>query len=363
MGKSPSLLTILITGGCSSWGVLPRVWTSGRSRAVSTWPSATSFAPCSDKARQRSPASAVHGRRSRRERSARRVQPAAPRSGRVCRARAAHCLRHLANLLLARASARAAQSACGSRWAPGRPASRDRCSPRPVLALLGGLAGVLVGFWLRDAIPHLLSTSWNPAPVRADFSGRVMLLSFRVTLLTVVLFSLAPMWHALERPSFLRSRRDPLDDRSIAAARRGARSLSYKSDFRSCSSLPAGCSCGLSGTRVPPISGSTRGRSCSSRSTHHERATSVPLARSLFTRLEAEIAGLPGVQAASLSSDPLVAGSRSTTHVIPTVGVERQPRSRVVNDVGTMFFETMGIPIVHGEDLGHRIVPDRCESR
>ena len=118
---------------------------------------------------------------------------------------------NLANLLLARASAPRGprKSACGWRWAPGRPRIATDATEGLVLALLGGLAGVLVGFWLRDAIPHLLSTSWNPSPVRADCSGRVMLLSFAVTLLTGVLFSLAPMWHAARAPSFLRSRRGP----------------------------------------------------------------------------------------------------------------------------------------------------------
>ena len=117
--------------------------------------------------------------------------------------------------------------------------------------------------------------------------------------------------------------------------------------------LPAGCSCGLSGTCVPPISGSTA-RQIVLFTIDPPRTRYVSAARSLlFTRLEAEIAGLPGVQAASLSSDPLVAGSRSTTHVIPTGRASRGDLDRAwVNDVGTMFFETMGIPIVHGRGLG-----------
>ena len=188
---------------------------------------------------------------------------------------------NLANLLFARASARAARISL--RLALGAGATRiarQMLTEGLVLALLGGLAGVLVGFWLRDAIPHLLSTSWNPSPVRADFSGRVMLLSAGVTLLTGVLFSLAPMWHAARAPvDFFAQGGDPLDDRSIAAA----------------DAALARCRTSLSVNRAPHwrravradslepayrrISGSTSGRSCSSQSTHHERATSVSLAR------------------------------------------------------------------------------------
>ena len=57
--------------------------------------------------------------------------------------------------------------------------------------------------------------------------------------------------------------------------------------------------------------------------------------------------------AASFSSDPLVAGIGSTTHVIPTGRASRGDLDRAwVNDVGTMLLRTVGIPIVHGRGLG-----------
>ena len=261
---------------------------------------------------------------------------------------------NLANLLLARASARQREISLRLALGAGAPRiARQMLTEGLVLALLGGLAGVLVGFWLRDAIPHLLSTSWNPSPVRPDFSGRVMLLSFAVTLLTGVLFSLAPMWHAARAPV-------------SSSLKEGARSTAGRSRRLTRRSLVV-VQVGLS--IVLLIAGGLFVRTLWNLRTADlgfdarqivlftidpPRTRYVSTARSLlFTRLEAEIAGLPGVQSASLSSDPLVAGSRSTTHVIPTGRASRGVLDRAwVNDVGTMFFETMGIPIVNGRGLG-----------
>ena len=62
---------------------------------------------------------------------------------------------------------------------------------------------------------------------------------------------------------------------------------------------------------------------------------------------------LPGVQAATLSSEALVAGSTSTTRAVPTGRAPRQGHAdrAWVNEVGSAFFETMGIPIVYGRGL------------
>jgi predicted lysophospholipase L1 biosynthesis ABC-type transport system permease subunit len=103
----------------------------------------------------------------------------------------------VANLLLARATTR--QREIGVRLALG--AGRGRIARQMLaegilLALLGGTAGLLVGYWARNSIPELLATSWEPSPLQGQFDSQVLMLSIAVTVLTGVLFSLAPAWQA-----------------------------------------------------------------------------------------------------------------------------------------------------------------------
>jgi predicted permease len=74
----------------------------------------------------------------------------------------------------------------------------------------------------------------------------------------------------------------------------------------------------------------------------------------VFARIEREIARLPGVQAASLSSEALVANNRSTTRITPAGRAARPGDAdrAWINEVGDRFFETMGIPILYGRPLG-----------
>src|SRR5439155_18287872 len=86
------------------------------------------------------------------------------------------------------------------------------------------------------------------------------------------------------------------------------------------------------------------------------RARYVSHARkALFERLDAAIGAIPGVESASLSDSPLLSGGGSTTRV----GINDRPRGPKddigwVRDVGTRFFDTMGIPIVAGRSFDER---------
>jgi predicted permease len=70
--------------------------------------------------------------------------------------------------------------------------------------------------------------------------------------------------------------------------------------------------------------------------------------RTLFARLDEAIRAIPAVEAASLSSTPLLAGGRSQTRVGPDGRTSGPEDEAWVNDVGSGFFETMGIPILFG---------------
>jgi len=100
-----------------------------------------------------------------------------------------------ANLLLARATAR--QKEIAVRTAIG--ASRNRLLRQLlveslVLATIGGAVGVIAAVWGVGAINALMPANLLPTPVTVDFN--VMLFALALTLLTGLLFGIAPAWHA-----------------------------------------------------------------------------------------------------------------------------------------------------------------------
>ncbi len=269
---------------------------------------------------------------------------------------------NLANLLLARATARQREISVRLALGAGRwRIIRQMLTEGLVLALLGGSAGLLLGFWARNGIPNLLSTSWAPSPFQAQFDSQVLLISIGVTLVTGILFSLAPAW---------RSTRIQVN----AALKDGARStmslpnlLAGKSlvVFQICLSLLLLVGAGLFTRTLANLKSASLGFrperillfTLDPPHAHYAGAKR----KSLFLQLEERIQAIPGVQSTTLSLDALVADINETTSfTTPGRGTRpREARSGWINQVGDHFFETMGIPILYGRPLGPR---DRANS-
>jgi ABC-type antimicrobial peptide transport system permease subunit len=77
---------------------------------------------------------------------------------------------NLANLLLARSAAR--QREMSVRLALGATRSRvlrQVLTESLLLAFIGGAAGLTLGYFGRNVIPHLLSSSWEETPLNTHF--------------------------------------------------------------------------------------------------------------------------------------------------------------------------------------------------
>ena len=100
---------------------------------------------------------------------------------------------NIANLLLARSAAR--QREVSVRMALG--ASRGRIlrqvfTESLVLSCLGGGAGFLLGYLGRNAIPRLMSNSWEPPQIFSHFDWKIFAFTAGISILTGLLFGLAP---------------------------------------------------------------------------------------------------------------------------------------------------------------------------
>ena len=257
---------------------------------------------------------------------------------------------NLANLLLARAVSR--QREVSLRLALGAGSfriARQMLTEGLVLASLGGAAGLLLGFWLRNGIPYLLGTSWEPVPLQADFSPRVLALSAALTFGTGVLFSLAPMWQAarVRVAAALKDGGQSTGGRSRRVAKRSLVVVQVALSvvlligaglfLRTLWNLRT-ADLGFQPERlvlftVDPPRNRYSGR----------------VRTELFAKIEEGVARLPGVQSVTLTTEALVANSSSSTRATPTGRASRGQADRTwVNDVGWDFFRTMEIPILYG---------------
>src|SRR5438093_9385267 len=106
---------------------------------------------------------------------------------------------NVANLLLARAVLRGAEvsvrlSVGAGRWR----LVRQLLTESVLLAVLGGAVGVLFAFWGKSALRALTDKDTGLLPNGVDLSlnWRVLAFTVGVSVLTGVLFGLAPAWRA-----------------------------------------------------------------------------------------------------------------------------------------------------------------------
>ena len=100
---------------------------------------------------------------------------------------------NIANLLLARSAARQREVSVRMALGAGRGRIlRQVFTESLLLSLLGGAAGLLLGYFGRNLIPRLISNSWRPPVFDGRFDWGVFAFTAGASLLTGLLFGLAP---------------------------------------------------------------------------------------------------------------------------------------------------------------------------
>ena len=261
---------------------------------------------------------------------------------------------NIANLLLARSAGRAGEMALRlSIGASRRQLIGQLLTESIVLALLGGLVGLLVARWTLDGIAALLPAD-SSASLNFVIDWPVVGFSAALALGTGILFGLYPALHST-RPELLPSLKgqagQPGGSRSASRFRA---SLATAQIFLSMALLVGA---GLFTKSLYNISQVDLGLRIENLVTFrvspvlngytHEQSAQF------FERLEDELAATPGVSAVTASLVPALAGSNWGTDVA-VQGWQRGPdidsNSRF-NEVGPGYFKTMGIRMLAGREF------------
>jgi len=263
---------------------------------------------------------------------------------------------NVANLLLARATRRRREIAI--RVAIGATRTRlirQLLTESLLLSLIGGTVGLLAAFWTKDLISSLVPFGGGPNANHIHLDSRVILFTLAITLVSGLLFGLAPALQA--------SRADLVPtlkgDITVPVGQRGFR-LNLRNTLvvlQVALSLFALITAGLfvrslqKAKAISPgfitdnvvLMGFNLGRE------GYSQAQALQFHRLLLER----VTQVPGVQAAAIARDRPV--SFGLLRSVFLEGQEPAPGGRGVlvqtNDVGSRFFETLGIPISRGRDF------------
>ena len=262
---------------------------------------------------------------------------------------------NLANLLLARSAVRQREMAI--RLALG--ASRGRVirqmlTESLLLSSLGGIAGLALGYAGRNVIPHMYNAAWQASSLRGDFDATMFVFAAAVSVLTGVLFGVAPAWHAMQTEV-----NTGLKDASLSTTRRrrgiAGRGLVV---LQVALSMLLVVGAGLFAGTLRKLYQEQLGFSAKNILLF---TLQVPTARypapkdvQLHEQMEERLKRVPGVSEVTLSELPLISHMSSNlpnfrpTDQQPLPGTEANAS---FNIVGRSFFATYRIPLLYGRSF------------
>ncbi|HSK10876.1 MAG TPA: ABC transporter permease [Vicinamibacterales bacterium] len=269
------------------------------------------------------------------------------------------CL-NLANMMLARGTARRKEVAMRLALGGGRGRIvRQLVTEGFVLSLLGGVAGLVVGYWgVRLLVSSILP--YSPVPIAFDPTPdiRVALALVLFCGIATIVFSLGPAWK-LARTDVVPELKEQAGENPRKARWFGARNLLVGSQIA--------LSLGLLTTAGLFIRGAVKaGEADPGYGYAHQLLASVDTAlagydeqrgREVYRRLIDRMRSIPGVQSASLASVVAFGGFTEGKTVqrggaSPAAGEDgRAGTGAVYYSVGAEYFRTLGVPVLAGRDF------------
>jgi putative ABC transport system permease protein len=274
------------------------------------------------------------------------------------------CCANVANLLLARATARAREIAVRAALGAERGRIiRQLLTESLVLAAIGGTLGLGIGAAIFKAAPALISPGLLPPSVTPAFDMRVVLFSAAASLVVGVLFGLIPAWQAtgVSLASVMAS-----ESRSSTSRGSRLRKLLVSSEVAAAVLLLCGAGL-LVKTLLTLVSGDPGYRAAGEsvmtldftlRSGKDTRYPTDEALLGFYDAVTRDVAALPDVRNVGFSSSLPYGTSEYGRWMFEIVGdpaVEggnRPAAEYTVADSG--YFRTMDLPIVHGRGFNER---------
>jgi predicted permease len=261
---------------------------------------------------------------------------------------------NIANLLLARGAQRQREMSVRLALGAGRGrVLRQLLTESLLLAGIGGTGGLLLGYLGRNAIPRLMSNGWR-STFDVPMDWEVFAFAAAVTLLTGLIFGLAPAW-LTARTEVSSSLKE-----STQTTTRRRKGLGGKAivGFQIALSTLLVVGAGLFLRTLWALDSVDIGF----RTDHLILfEVSPPMKRygpgkdvQLHQRLEQGFAAIPGVEGVTASLSAYIANNMDNSDFL-VEGEDRAAHQRDpedMNAVGNTFFATMGIPIISGRSFG-----------
>jgi predicted permease len=261
---------------------------------------------------------------------------------------------NIANLLLARGAGRATEMAVRlSLGASRRQLLVQLLAESCVLAVLGGMAGLVVARWTLSLVASLLPPE-AVSSLQFNLQGRIVLFAAAVSLATGFIFGLFPAWHST-KPDLVSAIKAQAGQPS--GARGAARFRSSLVTAQIALSMALLMCAGLFVKSLMNVSRVDLGLEIDNVVTFgispglsgYEPAR----AKSLFERAEQELATVPGVTGVATARVPLLAGNNWGNDV-SVEGFERGPDTDAgsrYNEINPGYFRTLGVPLMAGREF------------
>src|SRR5437867_7603 len=261
---------------------------------------------------------------------------------------------NIANLLLARSASRAAEMAVRLSIGAGRgQLIRQLLGESCVLALFGGVGGLLVAQWTLNLMASLLPTE---AIDMFDFTinWRMMVFSAALALGTGLLFGLFPAVHGT-RPDLVTALKGQSGQPSGArAASRFRTSLATAQIALSMALLVSAGLFARSLFNVSRVQLGLKAENVVMFSISPELNGYNPeRSRQLYERVDDALRALPGVTGVTSATVPLMAGN-NWGNSVAVEGLNAGPdtdRESRFNVIGPAYFQTLGMPLIAGREF------------
>lgn len=262
---------------------------------------------------------------------------------------------NIANLLLARAATRTSEMAVrlsigAARWQLVAQLLAEAC----VLAVCGGLAGLIVAHWTGNLIAAILPPE-AVAVVDLGLNGTMLVFTACLALATGLLFGLVPALHAT-RPDLVSAIKGQAGQPAGARAAATFRTILATSQIML--SMALLIAAGWFTKSLVNVSRVDLGLKADGVVTFRVSPAlngySTERSRMLFERLEDALAAVPGVSSVSGSMVPVLAGS-NWGQGVSVQGFEAGPDTDIVsyfNAIGPDYLKTLGIRLLSGREFG-----------